>query len=91
MSIRPLPEDVAAKIKSSAAITSLNQVASGLLKNSLDAASTKVRARLDYARGSCTVEDNGLGIEPHEFRADGGLAKPHREQAVAHPVLDAAS
>ncbi|PHH91721.1 hypothetical protein CDD83_10499 [Cordyceps sp. RAO-2017] len=77
MSIRQLPEDVASKIKSSAAITSLNRVVCGLLKNSLDASSAKVRIRLDYLRGSCTVEDDGLGIEPREFRDDGGLGKLH--------------
>ncbi|XP_044723857.1 histidine kinase-, DNA gyrase b-, and HSP90-like ATPase domain-containing protein [Hirsutella rhossiliensis] len=77
MSIRQLPEDVAAKIRSSAAITSLNHVVSGLLKNSLDAGANKIHVRLDYARGNCIVEDDGLGIEPREFRPDGGLGKCH--------------
>ncbi|KJZ73094.1 hypothetical protein HIM_07478 [Hirsutella minnesotensis 3608] len=77
MSIRQLPEDAVEKIKSSAAITSLNQVVAGLLKNALDAASTKVHVRVNYAHGNCTVEDDGLGIEPREFREDGGLGKRH--------------
>ncbi|PNY21906.1 DNA mismatch repair protein [Tolypocladium capitatum] len=80
MSIRRLPDDVVDKIKSSAAVTSLNGVACGLLKNSLDAGASKVNIRLDYVRGNCTVEDDGLGIEPREFRADGGLGKLHRER-----------
>ncbi|OAA37645.1 DNA mismatch repair protein [Metarhizium rileyi] len=60
MSIRPLPKDAVDKIKSSSAITSLNQVVCGLLTNSLDACSTKVNISLDYALGNCTVQDNGL-------------------------------
>lgn len=78
MSIQPLPDHVAAQIRSSATVTSLNAVACGLLKNSLDANATKITISLDYARGNCTVEDNGSGIAPIEFAAGGGLGKPHR-------------
>ncbi|KAG8413503.1 DNA mismatch repair protein [Metarhizium acridum] len=77
MSIRPLPKDVVDRIKSSSAITSLNQVVCGLLTNSLDARSTKVNISLDYVLGNCTVQDNGFGIEPSEFEQDGGLCKLH--------------
>lgn len=79
MSIRPLPQDAVDKIKSASAISSLNQVACGLLKNSLDARSSKVNLHLDYLLGNCVVEDNGDGIEPFEFLEDGGLLKLHRE------------
>ncbi|KAK1908432.1 hypothetical protein P3342_009281 [Pyrenophora teres f. teres] len=74
-SILPLPEDVVAQIKSSTAIVSLADVLLELLKNSLDAKATKIEATVDFARGGCTVEDNGLGISPLEFREDGGLGK----------------
>jgi hypothetical protein len=77
MSIQPLPDHVVAQIKSSATITSLNSVACGLARNSLDAGATKITISLDYARGNCTVEDNGSGIAPLEFTPDGGLGKPH--------------
>ncbi|EXU97917.1 DNA mismatch repair protein [Metarhizium robertsii] len=77
MSIRPLPKDVVDRIKSSSEITSLNQVVCGLLTNSLDACCTKVNISLDYVLGNCTVQDNGLGIEPSEFEQDGGLCKLH--------------
>ncbi|KAK0705620.1 hypothetical protein B0H67DRAFT_594553 [Lasiosphaeris hirsuta] len=77
MSIRPLPGDVIAQIKSSIVITSLNGVVYGLLQNSLDAGASKVNVSLDYGRGSCTVEDNGLGIPPVDFYEDGGLGKLH--------------
>ncbi|KFH48549.1 DNA mismatch repair protein-like protein [Hapsidospora chrysogenum ATCC 11550] len=77
MPIRQLPDDVVDRLKSSVVITSLNGVALGLLKNALDAGATKVNITVDYSRGNCTVEDNGTGIPPEEFREDGGLGKLH--------------
>lgn len=78
MSIRPLPRHVAEQIKSSVIITSLNDVVCGLVRNSLDAEATVINVYLDYVKGGCTVEDNGDGIPPPEFRPDGGLGKAHR-------------
>jgi len=83
MSIRRLPDDVVAQIKSSTVITSLNDVVEGLLRNSLDAHATQVNISVDYGRGSCCVEDDGRGIAPAEFLRDGGLGKRHREPAAA--------
>ncbi|ODA78073.1 hypothetical protein RJ55_06676 [Drechmeria coniospora] len=77
MSIRKLPDDVVAQIGSSAAVVSLNDVVCGLVKNSLDARAASIHIHLDYVRGNCTVEDDGLGIEPAEFRETGGLGKLH--------------
>lgn len=74
-SILPLPDDVVAQITSSTAIVSLTGVVLELLKNSLDAKATRVDAAVDFARGGCVVEDNGLGISPLEFAQDGGLGK----------------
>lgn len=73
--ILPLPAEVAAQIKSSTAIVTLSGVLLELLKNALDAKSSKIEATVDFARGACTVEDNGLGIPPQEFREEGGLGK----------------
>jgi DNA mismatch repair protein MLH3 len=78
MSIQPLSSDVVAQIKSSTTITSLNGAVSELLKNSLDAGSTKVDICVDYSRGGCVVEDDGSGILPSEFGETGGLGKPYR-------------
>jgi DNA mismatch repair protein MLH3 len=75
MSIRPLPDEVVAQIKSSTAIVSLTGVVLELIKNSLDARAAKIDVTVDFARGDCTVEDDGLGILPAEFREDGGLGK----------------
>ncbi|KAI9778786.1 MAG: DNA mismatch repair protein [Geoglossum umbratile] len=73
--ILPLPAEVVAQIKSSATITSLSGVILGLLSNSLDARAAKVEIGVDFRRGGCTVEDDGAGIQPDEFREDGGLGK----------------
>ncbi|KAL5324678.1 hypothetical protein ACEPPN_009226 [Leptodophora sp. 'Broadleaf-Isolate-01'] len=75
MSIQPLPPDVIAQIKSSISITSLNGVICELVKNSLDAEASKIDISVDYSRGSCSVEDDGLGILPSEFGVDGHLGK----------------
>lgn len=80
MSIRPLPWDVVAQIKSSTVITSLNGVVSDLVQNSLDGDATKISVSVDYARGNCTIEDNGCGIPPAAFREDGGLGKLYCRQ-----------
>lgn len=77
MSIQPLPQDVAAKIKSSAIITSLNGAAYGLLCNSLDAGACKINISVDYSRGNCSVEDDGAGIAPASFQEGEGLGKLH--------------
>lgn len=79
MSIQPLPPDVIAQIKSSISITSLNGVICELVKNSLDAEASKIDISVDYSRGSCSVEDDGLGILPSEFGVDGHLGKLYRE------------
>ncbi|TEY44013.1 hypothetical protein BOTCAL_0356g00150 [Botryotinia calthae] len=60
MSIQPLPSDVIAQIKSSSTITGLNGVIFELVKNCLDACSSKIDIEVDYGRGNCAVEDNGL-------------------------------
>jgi hypothetical protein len=74
-SICPLPPDVIAQIKSSSSVTSLGGVILELLKNSLDGDATKIELAVDFSKGACIVEDNGLGIEPREFGESGGLLK----------------
>jgi len=76
-SIQRLPDDVVAQIKSSTAITSLNGAVCGLLQNSLDAGACTINISVDYARGNCSVEDDGVGIVPSSFREGGGLGDLH--------------
>jgi DNA mismatch repair protein MLH3 len=74
-------EDIA-QIRSSIQITTLRDVVLGLLCNALDAGSHSVRINVQFSRGSCTVEDDGIGIPPSEFLEDGGLLKAYREGAL---------
>jgi DNA mismatch repair protein MLH3 len=82
MSIQLLPQEVIVQIKSSTTITNLNGVLSELMKNSLDAGASKLNINVDYGRGGCTVEDDGLGILPSEFAVNGGLGKLYRERLL---------
>ncbi|KAL8899478.1 MAG: hypothetical protein Q9207_006183 [Kuettlingeria erythrocarpa] len=72
-SIRRLPNDVVAQIKSSTIITSLEYVVIELVKNALDAGSRRIDIGVDFGRGACTVEDDGFGICSGDFLEDGGL------------------
>ena len=76
--IRPLPKEVAEQINSSTSISSLHQVVCGLLENALEAQADVIDVSVDFQLGSCTIEDNGVGIPPNEFEVDGGLCKPYR-------------
>lgn len=76
--IKPLPPDVAAKIKSSISITHLNGVVVELVKNALDADAGHIDIIVDYGRGGCVVEDDGHGLSTAEFMEGSGLARPHR-------------
>ena len=79
MPIQRLPGDVAAQIRSSTAVASLNDAVIGLVRNALDAGASHVEVQLDYSCGGCAVEDNGSGIPPAEFLPDGGLGKLYCE------------
>ncbi|CAN8104096.1 unnamed protein product [Discula destructiva] len=88
MSIKPLPGDVVAQIKSSVVVTSLNSVITGLIANSLDAQASRINISVDYLKGNCSVEDNGNGIPPSEFHDDGGLGRLHyTSKYPAHPHI----
>ncbi|KAL8935193.1 MAG: hypothetical protein Q9216_005549, partial [Gyalolechia sp. 2 TL-2023] len=75
--IRPLPQEVAAQIKSSTTISSLEHVIIGLVQNAMDAGATRIDISVDFARGACSVEDDGWGIHPAEFSDNGGLGKAY--------------
>ena len=81
--ILPLSEDAISQIRSSKQITSLSGVVLALLENALDAGATKIEISVDFSRGNCTLEDNGSGIPPAEFREDGGLGKMHHTSKVS--------
>ena len=84
--IRALPPEVAAQIKSSVQITTLASVVLGLFKNCLDASASKVEISIDFARASCSVEDDGSGIAPQDFSDDGGLGRPYHTSRLEEDV-----
>ncbi|KAL8733335.1 MAG: hypothetical protein Q9166_002159 [cf. Caloplaca sp. 2 TL-2023] len=86
-SIQPLPDEVAAQIKSSTTISTLEQVVAELVKNALDASSQKIDITVDFCRGACTIEDDGLGIKPGEFLHTGGLGKAYHTSKSGTPNL----
>ncbi|KAF7503951.1 hypothetical protein GJ744_002976 [Endocarpon pusillum] len=79
-SIRLLPVEAQLQLKSSVALNSLNDVVVGLVKNALDAQAQRIYVGLDYLRGNCCVEDDGVGIPAAEFEVGGGLGLMHCEE-----------
>lgn len=86
--IRPLPKSTTSRIQSSSKITCIEDVALSLLENSLDAGASKIEIVIDTKRGNCTVEDNGHGIYPSEFEADGKLCTSYCTSADVTPDDD---
>ena len=86
MSILPLPENVRAQIKSSIDITSLSDAVEELFKNALDAGASKVTISVDFAKGFCSVKDDGTGIPSSEFGPKGHLARVYCECSLPDPV-----
>ncbi|KAM5469758.1 DNA mismatch repair protein [Microsporum audouinii] len=83
--IRALPQEVAGQIRSSSVVTNLNGVILELIKNSLDARASTITVMVDFQKGTCTVEDNGLGIPPDEFHENGGIGKLHHTSKFYTP------
>ncbi|TKA23410.1 hypothetical protein B0A50_07286 [Salinomyces thailandicus] len=83
--ILPLSADAIAQIHSSKNITSLHGVVLALLENSLDADASKIDVTVDFRRGCCTVEDNGIGISTSEFVQHGGLGRMYHTSKRAVP------
>lgn len=77
MSIRLLSEDVRAQIKSSVQVTSIGDVIEELYRNGVDAGASSVNIVVDFAKGFCSVEDDGSGIASREFQEGGHLAQVH--------------
>ena len=57
-----LPAATRSKLRSTQILTSLPQIISELLQNSLDAGATQVDIGVDCEGWSCWVRDNGQGI-----------------------------
>ncbi|KAF7193575.1 DNA mismatch repair protein MLH3 [Pseudocercospora fuligena] len=87
--IFPLSAEPISQIHSSKHVTSLTDVVLSLLENSLDAGANRIDISVDWRRGGCTVDDNGVGINPSEFEPNGGLGKLYctsKHRGTTQPV-----
>ncbi|TFK55613.1 hypothetical protein OE88DRAFT_1766037 [Heliocybe sulcata] len=62
MSIEHLPQTTRSKLRSTQILTSLPQIISELLQNSLDASATQIDVGVNCEEWSCWVRDNGHGM-----------------------------
>jgi DNA mismatch repair protein MLH3 len=63
--LQPLPESVRTRLRSTQLLTSLPQVVSELVQNSLDAFASHVDIGVDCQEWECWVKDDGHGITRH--------------------------
>ena len=73
--IKALNSSTRAKLRSTQILTSLPQLVSELLQNSLDAGARQIDIGLDYEEWSCWVKDDGSGISKEGLNtigSDGG-------------------
>ncbi|TFY50887.1 hypothetical protein EVG20_g11272, partial [Dentipellis fragilis] len=61
-SIHELPEPIRTKLRSTTILTSLPQVVSELVQNSLDAGASQIDVGVDCDVWECWVKDNGVGM-----------------------------
>lgn len=74
--IAELEPQTRAKIRSTQILTSLPQLVSELVQNSLDAGASHIEVGLDPAEWECWVRDNGQGMS---IEGMGMLGKGHEE------------
>ena len=61
-SIERLSEETRSRLRSTQILTSLPQIVSELLQNSLDANASHIDVGVNYKEWMCWVQDNGIGI-----------------------------
>jgi DNA mismatch repair protein MLH3 len=60
--IEPLPDVTRTKLRSTQILTSLSQIVSELLQNSLDAGAHQIDVGVDCEEWTCWVRDDGSGM-----------------------------
>jgi DNA mismatch repair protein MLH3 len=60
--IEPLPAPTRIRIRSTQILTSLSQIVTELLQNSLDASARSIEIGIDCEEWTCWVRDDGSGI-----------------------------
>jgi DNA mismatch repair protein MLH3 len=69
--IESLDVETRTRLRSTQILTSLPQIISELLQNSLDAGARQVEAGIDCEQWSCYVRDDGVGISKDDLSALG--------------------
>ena len=67
--LQQLPPDTQSKIRSTQILTSLPQIISELVQNSLDAGASHIDVGVDCEDWTCWVRDDGSGIGRDDFDA----------------------
>ncbi|KAH8830346.1 hypothetical protein DL96DRAFT_1592536 [Flagelloscypha sp. PMI_526] len=99
MSIEVLPEPTIAKLRSTQLLTSLPQIISELVQNSLDAGASNISIGVNTEDWSCSVIDNGCGIDKDGLAVIGrssdlgryGTSKAYDVTSLAHSLASCAS
>jgi DNA mismatch repair protein MLH3 len=66
-SLYPLDSETRSKIRSTQIITSLPQIVSELVQNSLDAGASHINIGVDVSEWECWVRDDGCGISKKDL------------------------
>lgn len=79
--VLPLSAETRSQIRSTQILTSLPQIISELVQNSLDAKATRIEIGIDLAQWECWVKDNGTGMSKAgmQILAHGSMAGRYGE------------
>lgn len=87
--INVLPPATIAKLRSTQLLTSLPQIVSELVQNSLDAGALSITLGIDCEEWSCWVMDDGNGITKEGLLTIGRSSDQGRYGAANHLLFDA--
>ncbi|KAF8309586.1 hypothetical protein DL93DRAFT_2099954 [Clavulina sp. PMI_390] len=82
--ISRLPRETQMLLRSTVVVSSLSQIVSELVQNSLDAGATHIDIGLDPSEWTCWVRDDGCGIEMEDLQFIGGEDDSGRSSKYPH-------
>lgn len=79
--VLPLSSETQSQLRSTQILTSLPQIISELVQNSLDAKATRIEVGVDVVQWECWIKDDGTGISKAgmQILAQGSLAGRYGE------------
>jgi DNA mismatch repair protein MLH3 len=88
--MQALPDATRSKIRSTQILTSLPQIVSELVQNSLDAGASQIDIGFDTEEWACWVQDNGTGVSKDGLclLAKGLEGGRYSEHAIHDPSKD---